>query len=172
MDLRRVRLDFGTRWAALCDVPDLELLPQRYPLLRNAEFHAALEFAVEHLALWLFAALRRAGLPLPVERWAAAMNGMAGWLDAWGGQWGGMRVSVRGAAANGARVRRNWLLTTPAMDGPEIPCMAAILLARQIAAGRAPPPGARACIGLLRLEDFAPLFTHWNMRTRIEEVPG
>jgi excinuclease ABC subunit A len=33
-------------------------------------------------------------------------------------------------------MRRTWQLTTPAIDGPEIPCMAAILLARHIATGR------------------------------------
>ncbi len=117
----------------------------------------------------LLAACRRIGLPLPVRRWAIAMNGMAGWLDARGGEWGGMRVSVLGLRADGQRVRRTWLLTTPAVDGPEIPCMAAILLARRIAAGDAPPPGATACAGFLQLDEFAPLFAQWNMRTRFEE---
>jgi hypothetical protein len=170
MDLRRVPLEFATRWAALCDVPDLALLPLRYPRLRSARFHAALEFGIEHFALWLLAAARRSGLPLPVERWAVALNGMAGWLDALGGEWGGMRVSVHGANGQGARIRRTWLLTAPSVDGPEIPCMAAILLARRIAAGRAPPSGATACTGLLKLDEFAPLFAQWRMRTRIEEV--
>lgn len=170
MDLTRVPLDFATRWAALCDVPDLELLPRRYPGLRTARFHAALEFGIEHFALWTLAALRRIGLPLPVERWAAALNDMSSWLDARGGPWGGMRVSVLGSLPEGRRVRRNWLLTAPAVDGPEIPCMAAILLARRIAAGRAPAPGAMACEGLLGLDEFAPLFARWKMRTRVEEV--
>ncbi len=170
MDLRRVQLDFATRWAALCDVPDLQLLPQRYRQLRAARFHAALEFGIEHFALWLLAAMRRCGLPLPVQRWAVAMNGMAGWLDARGGQWGGMRVSVVGTAPDGRRLRRTWLLTAPAVDGPEIPCMAAILMARHLAAGRAPAPGAMACTGLLELQEFAPLFAQWHMKTRVEEI--
>lgn len=170
MDLRRVQLDFATRWAALCDVPDLELLPQRYPQLRSVRFHAALEFGIEHFALWMLAAMRRMGLPLPVERWAVAMNGMAGWLDARGGEWGGMRVSVLGSAPDGRRVRRNWLLSTPAVDGPEIPCMAAILLARRMVAGQVPAAGAVACVGLLQLEEFAPLFARWRMGTRIQEM--
>jgi hypothetical protein len=170
MDLRRVPLGFATRWAALCDVPDLALLPQRYPQLRSARFHAALEFGIEHFALWLLAALRRAGLPLPVARWAVALNGVAGWLDALGGQWGGMRVSVLGRHVDGRRLRRTWLLTAPAADGPEIPCMAAILLARRMAAGKVPEPGAMACTGLLQLDEFAPLFAQWRMRTRIEEA--
>lgn len=170
MDLTRVQLDFATRWAALCDVPDLELLPRRYPGLRAARFHAALEFGIEHFALWTLAALRRIGLPLPVERWAAAMNGMSNWLDARGGPWGGMRVSALGSLPDGRRVRRNWLLTAPAVDGPEIPCMAAILLVRRIAAGRVPAPGAMPCERLIGLDEFAPLFARWKMRTRVEEI--
>jgi hypothetical protein len=169
MDLRRVHVANGRRWAALCDVPDLALLPLRYPGLHRARFHAALEFGIEHFALWLLAALRRAGLPLPVARWAVAMNGMSKWLDARGGPWGGMCVEVIGRRADGTRVRRTWQLLTPAMDGPEIPCMAAILLARRIAAGQAPAPGAMACTGLLELREFAPLFAQWNMREHIEE---
>lgn len=169
MDLRRVRLDFAERWAALCDVPDLAVLPLRYPQLRTAEFHAALEFGREHVALWLMAALRRIGLPIPVTRLAATLNGLARWLDARGGEYGGMRVDVIGCRPDGARLRRSWLLTTPAIDGPEIPCMAAILLARRIAAGRAPEPGAAACTGFLRLRHFEPHFARWGMRTRVEE---
>src|SRR5204863_167445 len=43
-ELRRLRFaGLGTRWAAACDVPDLALLPLRYPTLRTAEFRAALE---------------------------------------------------------------------------------------------------------------------------------
>jgi hypothetical protein len=170
MDLRRVPLGFATRWAALCDVPDLELLPRRYPQLRSARFHAALEFGIEHMALWLLAGLRRTGLPLPVVRWSVALNGMAGWLDALGGEWGGMRVSVLGQQVDGRKLRRTWFLTAPAIDGPEIPCMAAILLARRIAVGKAPGPGAMACMGLLELDEVAPLVAQWRMRPRIEEV--
>jgi hypothetical protein len=170
MDLRRVPLAFATRWAALCDVPDLALLPLRHPQLRSARFHAALEFGIEHFALWVLAALRRTGLPLPVARWAMALNGMAGWLDGLGGEWGGMCVSVLGRHADGRPLRRRWLLTAPATDGPEIPCMAAILLARRMAAGKVPQPGAMACTGLLELHEFAPLFAQWKMRTEIEEV--
>jgi saccharopine dehydrogenase-like NADP-dependent oxidoreductase len=170
MDLRRVPLDFATRWAALCDVPDLALLPLRYPGLRSARFHAALEFGIEHFTLWALAAMRRVGLPLPVDRWAVAMNEMSSWLDARGGEWGGMRVSVLGRSADGRRLRRTWQLTAPAADGPEIPCMPAILLARRIASGHAPPAGGAACAGFLQLGEFVPLFGRWRMRTRIEET--
>jgi hypothetical protein len=170
MGLRRLRFDFGTRWAAACDVPDLALLPGRFPEVRDVGFHAALEFGVQHAVLWILAALRRTGLPLNVEHWAFALNRIASMLDPFGGPSGGMRVSVAGVRADGTHLRRTWLLSAPALYGPEIPCMAAILLARRISRGAIAVPGAHACMGFLTLDDFEPEFAHWGIRTRIEDV--
>ncbi len=38
---RRQRFAFGNRWVALCDVPDLELFPVRYPDVRTVRFAPA-----------------------------------------------------------------------------------------------------------------------------------
>jgi hypothetical protein len=169
MDLTRLRFAFGTRWAAVCDVPDLAVLPQRYPSLRSARFHAALEFGAQHFMLWLLAALRRGGLPVNVERHADALERVARLFDRWGGHWGGMQVALEGTLPDGSRCRRTWQLQAPALNGPEIPCMATLLLARRLASGEVLPAGAHACMGLLRLHEFEPLFRRWSISTRIEE---
>jgi Saccharopine dehydrogenase NADP binding domain len=169
MDLRRVNLAFGRRWGAVCDVPDLALLPARYPTVRTVRFHAALEFGAQHLVLAGLAGLVRLGVPLPVRRWCAGLDRLASVFDRLGGEWGGMRVSVVGAKKNGAQVRRTWHLTAPAKDGPEIPCMAAIALVRRLARGERFESGARACVGLLRLQEFQPQFERWKIRTEIHE---
>jgi hypothetical protein len=172
MDLRRVPLTFGNRWSALCDVPDLEMFPQRYSPVRTVQFHAALEFAIQHGVLWALAGLTRLGVPIPMGRCAKMLHRAAGWFDRFAGPWGGMRVSVVGRLADGAQVRRTWQLRAPASDGPEIPCMAAILLARRMLRGEAFAPGARVCMGLLSLEAFAPEFARWRMETSISEEPA
>jgi len=169
MDLREVRLDIGGRLGAACDVPDLALFPIRFAGVKTVTFHAALEFGAQHLALWGLAALRRSGLPLPVARWAVALNGLAGWFDSAAGDKGGMWVSVVGERGQGERLRRTWQLSAPAADGPEIPCMAATLLARRFARGKITARGASECMGFLRLSDFAPEFRRWKITTRIEE---
>jgi hypothetical protein len=169
MDLRRIHLDIGNRWGAICDVPDLTLFPERYPGVRSVEFHAALEFKLQHAALWVLSSLRRAGLPLPVDRWAIGLNRLAALFDPFAGPSGGMRVSVIGRNHADERIRRTWQLRAPALNGPEVPCLAAILLARRMATGMAVQPGAYCCMGMLRLADFVPLFEEWNIRTRIEE---
>lgn len=171
MDLQAVRLDVGRRLAAVCDVPDLELFPTRYAGVQTVNFHAALEFRTQHLTLWGLAALRRIGLPFPVTRWAVSMNRLAGIYDAGAGEKGGMRVSVVGDRSDGGgRVRRTWQLTAPATDGPEIPCMAAILLARRLARGEVFQSGAFPCMGFLTLAEFEPEFARWNITTRVEET--
>jgi NAD(P)-dependent dehydrogenase (short-subunit alcohol dehydrogenase family) len=171
MELQETRLDIGGRLAAACDVPDLELFPSRYAGVQTVRFSAALEFGVQHLTLWSLAALRRIGLPFPVDRWAVSLNRLAGKFDAAAGEKGGMRVSVVGERSDGrGRMRRTWQLTAPAMDGPEIPCMAAILLARRLARGDAFPSGAHPCVGFLTLSEFAPEFARWKITTRMEEV--
>jgi hypothetical protein len=169
-DLRRVRIPgIGSRLAAACDVPDLELLPARYPGVKTVEFRAALEPGAQHLALWIAAGLRRAGLPLPIERWAASLDRVASWLDAFGSERGGMLVSITGANPRGARKRLEWHVVADENHGPEIPCMPAVLLARKLATGRLAARGAHACTGFLELEEFAPEFARWGMRSAVEE---
>jgi hypothetical protein len=169
-ELRRLRFaGLGTRWAAACDIPDLELFPARYPGVMTVQFRAALELGIQHLALWLVAALRRAGVPLPIERWAGPLNRLASLLDVFGSEQGGMLVSLAGTRTDGSRTRAEWHLTADANQGAEVPCMAAILLARKLARGVISVRGAHPCMGFLTLSEFEPEFARWGMTTVVEE---
>jgi uncharacterized protein YbjT (DUF2867 family) len=168
-ELRRVQFAFGARWAAACDVPDLELFPRRYPTVRTVEFRAALELGVQHAALWLAAWLRRAGLRLPIERWAGPLNRFAALMDRFGSERGGMAIGLLGTRADGTLVQIEWDLTADANHGPEIPCMAAILLVRKLARGEIPERGAFPCMGFLKLEEFESEFARWSIATQTEE---
>lgn len=169
-ELVRLRFaGFGTRWAAACDVPDLELLPTRYPGLRTVEFRAALEFAVQHFALWLAAGVRRFGVPLPLERWALPLDRLASTMDALGGERAGMLVSLTGTKPDGTRACAEWHLSVDALVGPEIPCLPAILISRKLVRGALVQRGAFACMGLLLHADFEPEFARWGIGTAIEE---
>jgi hypothetical protein len=76
---------------------------------------------------------------------------------------------VEGTDAQGAPARRAWHVAADDNHGPEIPCMAAILLARRLARGDALPIGAHACAGLLALSGFEPEFARWGMVTDVVE---
>lgn len=172
-NLRRVSIaGLGRRWAAACDVPDLALLPARYPGVSTVEFRAALELGIEHLALWLVAELRRRGARLPLERWAPSLNRIASALNVLGSERGGMLVSLIGTRDDGSRARIEWHLTADANHGPEIPCMAAILLAQKLARGGIATRGAFACMGFLTLADFEAEFKRWQIMTVVREGAG
>ena len=168
--LKRIRFaGVGMRLSALCDVPDLELFPRRYPSARTVEFRAAPELGTQTVAIALAALMRRAGLPLPLERWAGILNRAASLLDGYGTDRGGMLVSVSGVRLDGRRGSAEWHITAGDNHGPEIPCMAADLMARRLAAGEITMIGAHPCMGFLRLADFEPEFARWGMQTVVEE---
>lgn len=155
------------RRGALCDIPDLELFPPRYLATQRVMFRAALELGIAQRALAGLAALRRWGLVQQPERLAGAVLRADRWLDTLGGALGGMVVEVSGLDADGRDARRAWHIAAGHNHGPEIPCMAAILLARRLARGDELPIGARPCMGLLGLDDFASEFARWGMVTDI-----
>ena len=171
-DIRVLRFaGLGTRWAATCDVPDLALFPQRYAGVKTVEFRAALELKSQHAVLWGAAALRRLGLPLPLTRHAGWLNRISsGLLDRFGSPHGGMQVRVGGIRKNGEHGVTMWSLTAPDGNGPEIPCVAALLLAQQFANGSLEMRGAMPCMGLLALDAFTPHFEKWGMRTTISTI--
>lgn len=154
------------RRVALCDVPDLALLPERYPGRPAARFRAGTEIALQNILLWL--------LSWPV-RWgwleSAAHFALPGiWLQRAMGRIGGdrsaMQVTLKGWQGE-APVRRNWTILAEKGDGPWIPAFPALLLAGKL---DALPPGARPAAGSLSLAEFEPLFVRFAIVTRIEET--
>jgi saccharopine dehydrogenase-like NADP-dependent oxidoreductase len=160
------------RRGALCDIPDLELFPARYAGVQSVMFRAALEVGLTQRAFAFLAFLRRIGLLPAPQRLAPLLHATGGLFDAFGSALGGMVVRVEGTDAQGAAARRAWHIAADGNHGPEIPCMAAILLARRLARGAAVPVGAHACAGLLALSAFEPEFARWGMVTdAIDEAP-
>ena len=167
--LEQVQFSFGRRWAAACDVPDLELLPARYPGVRKVTFRAALEVTLQHYALWAIGACQRMGLALPAARWGTFLDGVGRGLNWLGSDTGGMTVKVAGIDCKSQRSCQMWELVAASNHGPEIPCMAAVILANRLHRGEAFVPGARVCMGILELSEFAPELARWAISTRISE---
>lgn len=155
------------RIGSLCDIPDLELFPARYPGVQSVMFRAALELGISQRGLALLAKLRRMGIVKKPEQLAGFLNRSADALDPFGSALGGMVVRVRGTDAAGSAAARAWHIAADDDHGPEIPCMAAILLARRIAAGTLADRGAFTSASMLALADFAPEFKKWNMVTEL-----
>ncbi len=161
------------RLGALCDIPDLELFPARYPGVRSVMFRAALEIGLSQRVFALLATLRRAGWLVRPQRLADLLNRVAARFDWMGSSLGGMVLRVSGLDAHGKPVMRAWHIAADHDHGPEIPAMAALLLARKLARGQINDIGASDAAGCLTLDEFAPEFAKWGMQTDVvDEAVG
>lgn len=152
--LRRVTYPkIGTRWLADCDIPDLDLFPARYGI-RDIRFGAGLELGFMHLGLWALGWLVRFGLPLDLPRHAAPMLAVSNRFDRFGSADGGMHVFLSGRDGEGRAHSRRWYILAFDGDGPHIPAIPAIVLARKLVRGDTVPVGARACMGLVSLAEY------------------
>lgn len=158
----------GRRRVALADVPDLALLPERLPGRPAVTFRAGTELGVQNAALWLASWPVRWG-------WLPSLSGLAGVLlplqrltAPFGTDRSGMVVRVFGTA-QGRRVERRWTLIASDGCGPEIPTLAAAILAERILAG-AVAPGARDAGEALNLADFAASFAALPIRHEVREI--
>lgn len=157
------------RRGAVCDIPDLEIFPTHYRVRDRVLFRAALEVGIAQRSFATLAALRHWGLLPRPEKLAGLLHRTGGVLDALGTPLGGMVVRAAGTGAQGQPRQRAWHIAADHDHGPEIPCMAAIVLARQLAAGQTLPTGAHTSTGLLPLAAFAPEFAKWGMVTDVVE---
>lgn len=144
------------RRVALADVPDHDLVPASLPGRPASIFRAGPEFSFQLLVLWL--------LSWPVKwRWLDSLKPLSRWLLSlqrlsarFGTDRSAMAVEVKGIC-QGAPVVRRWTLIAEEGDGPDIPTLAAQVLANALAAGRL-APGARPAAGVVGLGDFEPQF--------------
>lgn len=158
-----------SRMGALCDIPDLELFVQRYGVTDRVMFRAAVELGFVQRVLGLLASLREAKLMVQPARLAGLFNFVAPVTDFLGSSLGGMVVRVKGTSATGQKTQKAWHIAADNDSGPEIPCMAAILLAKKLARGDAIASGAFACMGMLQLAEFETEFARWGMLTDVVE---
>lgn len=103
----------------------------------------------------LMAALVRAGLVRDWSRHARWLKAVSEWLLPYGSDAGAMHVRVEGRDGGHQARARAWHLVAARGDGPYVPTLAAAALVRRFLEGTLPQRGARPCIGLLTLADFA-----------------
>jgi saccharopine dehydrogenase-like NADP-dependent oxidoreductase len=158
----------GARWLGSCDVPDLDLLPRRYPGVRTVSFQAGFASGLGHLVVWSLAGLVRAGLVSSLTPLASSLSRMSRWMEPLGSDKGGMFVTLEGTSANGQPRTTTWNLIAARNHGPVIPCGAAIALARKLAGGAQLPVGAMPCMGLLTVAEYLESLRGLDIREVLE----
>lgn len=145
--------ELGKRWMANCDIPDLDLFPTRYGL-EDIQFSAGMESGFLHLGIWIVSWLVRIGLPLNLPKHARTLLSFSHYFDWLGTEDGGMHIIIKGIDTTGKPLEIKWYLIAKAGDGPQIPCIPAILLAEKIIRGELTQRGAFPCVGLLTLSEY------------------
>ncbi|WEN15889.1 saccharopine dehydrogenase NADP-binding domain-containing protein [Rhodanobacter sp. AS-Z3] len=169
---RRAVFPFGRRWVGLCDVPDLELFPVRYPGVRTVVFRAGLELKLLHFGTLAAAWLVRLGVVRNLARHATRLRRLSEWFLAAGSDVGGMQVALSGRDAQGQSLTLRWSLRAAAGDGPQIPATPAVVLARKLADGSLSSKGAMPCMGLFTLEEALSALDGFAIDTQLDNPTG
>lgn len=143
----------GARWMANCDIPDLDLLPERYGI-KSIQFSAGMENPLLHFGIWAVSWLVRWGLPLNLPRFAKPLLRVSMLFDWMGTQDGGMHMIMSGKDHQGQAYQRQWFIVACDNDGPNIPTIPVIILAKKLVRQEMSMVGAYPCVGLVSLEDY------------------
>ena len=168
LTVRRRFGDLGTRPLSLCETPDLDLVPKRFPNVRNAVFRAGVELSVLHHGLWFASLAVRARLMRSLAPFAEPLGAAASVFRPLGSDSGGMLVEATGITATGERRKATWTLIAEAGDGPVIPTLPALSVVTGLLDGRIGARGARACVGLVDLATLEAQFKRFDIRTARE----
>ncbi len=146
--------ELGRRLLGNCDVPDLALFQDRYPELKDVRFYAGLEIPLIHVTLWGLSWLVRAGLIKRLEKLAPLLLKTSYMFDWLGSSSSGFHMELFGKDNDGEDKVITFELTARSGDGPYIPCMPAILMAKKLACGSLKEIGAYPCMGFISKNEY------------------
>jgi len=170
MSGKRQSFPFGHRHVGVCEVPDLELFPTRYPQVHTVLFRAGLELPLLQGGTWCAAGLVRLGLIRNLAKYAPRLRRLSELFIRFGSDIGGMVVELGGIGVDGAPLRLRWWLDAAAGDGPQVPVTPAVVLAQRLADGLVVVKGAQPCMGLLTLEQLVAGFAGYALHTGLEAL--
>lgn len=161
------------RWVGLCDVPDLDLLPRRYPTLGNVTFRAGAELGIQNLALWLLSFAVRWRLIPGLSTLGPYLTRLQGLLRRLGTDRSAMSISVIGRDKGGEARQTIWTLIAEDGHGPWVPSFAAAIAAQKLLRGDL-PAGAFPASEVLCLADFTEFLGRFHLYTgmRHSALPG
>lgn len=135
-----------------CEVADLDLLPD-YFAIKELQFSAGMESKLLHSGIWLCSWLVRLGVPLKLDKHAGFWLKLSRWFDFLGTDDGGMHVAIKVVNSENQCIDKTWYIIAKNNDGPQIPCVPAIVMAEKILDGGL-KPGVQPCINMVSLDEY------------------
>jgi hypothetical protein len=83
-----------------------------------------------------------------------------------------MHVEIAGRRHDGTAYRVKWYIVAPDGDGPQIPCTAAVVIARKLARAEMPRSGAMPCLELFSVDEFMAALEGFNVHETAFIYPG
>ena len=157
--------ELGLRLFGYCDIPDLDLFPKRYLDLQELRFVAGHEVKLLHIGTWLLSWIVRLGVVRSLSPYARRLLKLSFLFDPLGSDKSGFHMFLGGVDHAGQPLEIRIFMIARQVHGPNIPCIPAILLAKRIAAEDGVPPGARACLDLVNLDQIMSAIAHLNIDT-------
>jgi hypothetical protein len=169
-DMHRVKYpELGYRWMGNCEVPDLDLLPQRYGIQR-LRFSAGMESTPLHLGIWGLSWLIRLGLRFDWRGCAKTLARLSHCFDCFGSHDGGMHVILQGKDTAGQPLTIKWFMVVKNGEGPYVPTIPSVVLAKKLIAGECIQVGAKACVGLVSLDEYLAALSRYAMHEYVERL--
>jgi hypothetical protein len=157
----------GKRWVSPVDTPDAELLSGHFDVRDRVRFLAGLESHAEHFGMLFLARVLRG--QWRTKGLARMLHGARRFTRPFCGDSGGMVVRVSGLDAEVAPAKVQWSLLAKNDDGPYTPTLAAVAAVRALLDGRI-EPGARPCVGVLKLAEIEREMSNFSIARRREAI--
>jgi len=141
-----------------CNIPDFDILPERYTGLRTVRFQAGTEFMSHHIILFLLSFLVRFRLIrslAPSAKYLMKISKPFGFLSS--GK-SGYFLKMIGVDREGNELQKRFDIVARKRHGQRIPCIPSILLTKKLVNDELNVAGAMPCVGLISLEDYINAF--------------
>lgn len=89
-------------------------------------------------------------------------------FDPIGTDQGGMHMKIYGTNKEGKKVLLKWFIIVRNGDGPNVPVVPAIILAKKICEGNYELPGVHTCTGLVTLNEYLEGLKQFSFETYLE----
>jgi Saccharopine dehydrogenase NADP binding domain len=158
------------RYVVDCDIPDHDLFPARYPMLRQMDFGSSIDLPGLPRLLSLMSACVRKG-------WVKNWNGLSSLIQPFmnavkfvGSAHSGFFMRLEGRDPHGNPKKMVFEILARDGSGLEIPVTPVILLVKKMLNGESLPAGAYPCIGLFSLAEFQQELSSYPISWETKEV--